>query len=97
MPSPLSDTIPSARRRRARPTGHLFMVLVATACGLAGALGAVVFRFLIRFVQATFFEGVAGIRGLFAEGVLAEASDPLAIATGLEWYWRLLIPAAGRR
>ena len=27
---------------RGRPSGHLFMVLVAMACGLAGALGAIV-------------------------------------------------------
>ena len=71
------------------------MVLVAMGCGLAGALGAVVFRFLIRFVQATFFEGLDGIERLLEEGVLAEAQDPLAIAQSLEWYWRLLIPAAG--
>ena len=71
------------------------MVLVATACGLAGALGAVIFRFMIRFVQAVFFEGADGIENLFAEGVLAEASDPLEVARELSWYWRLLIPAAG--
>lgn len=54
------------------------MVMVAVACGLAGALGAVVFRFMIRFVQALFFEGPAGLTALFEEGVLAEAQDPLA-------------------
>ncbi len=71
------------------------MVTVAVACGLAGALGAVVFRFLIRFMQAAFFEGTEGIADLFEEGLLAETSDPLAVAQSLAWYWRLLIPAAG--
>jgi CIC family chloride channel protein len=71
------------------------MVLVAVAVGLGGAIGAVAFRFLIRFVQAFAFEGVAGVEALFEEGVLAEASDPLAVARNLEWYWRLLLPACG--
>jgi len=71
------------------------MVAVAVACGLAGALGAVIFRLLIRTVQALFFEGADGMEGLVEEGLLAEASDPLAIARELDWWWRLLIPAAG--
>ena len=80
---------------RAQSTGQLFMVLIATGCGLAGALGAVTFRFMIRFVQAGAFEGVDGLREMFAEGFLAEAHDPLAIARQLEWHWRLAIPATG--
>jgi CIC family chloride channel protein len=71
------------------------MVLVAVACGLTGALGAVIFRFLIRFVQALFFEGAEGITALFEEGVLAEAQDPLEVARELPGYWRVAIPAAG--
>ena len=71
------------------------MVAVAVACGLAGALGAVIFRLLIRAVQAFFFEGAEGMQGLVEEGLLAEASDPLAIARELDWWWRLLIPAMG--
>ena len=80
---------------RARTTGHLFMVLVAMAVGLCGAIGAVVFRFLIRLVQATAFEGIDGLERLYDEGMLAEAIDPLAAARGLDWYWRLVIPAFG--
>ncbi len=80
---------------RARSTGHLYMVLVAVAVGLAGALGAVLFRFLIRFIQSAFFEGLDGLEALFEEGVLADARDPLAIAESVSWYRRLLIPAAG--
>jgi len=82
-------------QNRQQSTAHLYMVLIATAVGLCGAIGAVAFRFLIRFVQATAFEGSAGIETLFEDGVLAEAVDPLAAARALEWYWRLLIPALG--
>jgi CIC family chloride channel protein len=71
------------------------MVLMAIAVGLCGAIGAVVFRFLIRLVQATAFEGIDGIERLFEEGFLAEAHDPLIAARSMEWYGRLLIPAAG--
>jgi CIC family chloride channel protein len=82
-------------RLPARSTGHLWMVMIAIACGLAGALGAVIFRLLIRSVQALFFEGPAGFETLIEEGLLAEAQDPLAAAHHLAWYWRLLIPAMG--
>jgi CIC family chloride channel protein len=71
------------------------MVTVAMACGLAGAAGAILFRFLIRLVQATFFEGADGIVHLFEEGVLVEASDPFHIARNLPWYWCVAVPAVG--
>jgi CIC family chloride channel protein len=80
---------------RVKSTGHLLMVSVAVACGLAGGLGAVVFRLMIRVVQATFFGGVAGLRSLVADGLLADVHDPLSVALGLDWYWRLLLPAIG--
>jgi CIC family chloride channel protein len=75
--------------------GHLYMVVAAVAVGLAGAAGAVVFRLLIRTVQAFFFGGTDGLSQLAAEGILAEPGDPLALATTLEWYWRIAIPTAG--
>jgi CIC family chloride channel protein len=71
------------------------MVLVAVGCGLAGASGAVVFRLMIRFAQAAFFGGTAGIAESIDQGWIAEAGDPLQIASTLEWYWRLAIPALG--
>jgi CIC family chloride channel protein len=71
------------------------MVLVAVGVGLGGAIGAVVFRFLIRFVQAAAFGGIAGIEELFAEGILAEPRDVLAVANELAWQWRLVLPALG--
>jgi len=71
------------------------MVALAVSVGLAGALGAVLFRLLIRTIQALAFEGPAGFDALLAEGLAAEASDPLHVARDLHWGWRLLIPAAG--
>jgi CIC family chloride channel protein len=71
------------------------MVMVAVCCGLAGASGAIVFRLMIRFAQAVFWGGTEGVAQLVTEGWLAETSDPLQIASSLEWYWRLVIPALG--
>jgi len=71
------------------------MVLVAVGVGLGGAIGAVVFRFMIRFVQAAAYGGFDGIEELFAEGFLAEPEDLLAVASALDWHWRLVLPAIG--
>ncbi len=71
------------------------MVTIAVAVGLAGAAGAIVFRFLIRLIQASFFEGTEGVVGIFEADVLAEASDPLNLAERLDWWWRVLIPTVG--
>jgi len=79
-----------------RRGGHLFAVAVAIACGLAGALGAVVFRLLIRLSQALFFEGPAGVAAVLEEGLLAEAGDPRAVAQHISPPALLiLIPALG--
>lgn len=71
------------------------MVAAAIVVGLAGALGAVLFRLLIRTVQAIAFEGPDALGGLIDEGLAAEASDPLEAARELAWYWRIAIPATG--
>ncbi len=71
------------------------MVVAAVSVGLAGAAGAVLFRLLIRTVQAVAFGGVDGLSTLASEGMTAEAHDPLADTLALEWYWRLAIPATG--
>ncbi|MCP5040533.1 MAG: chloride channel protein, partial [bacterium] len=71
------------------------MVAAAVAVGLAGAVGAVVFRLLIRAVQALTFGGLEGLGALAGEGLAAEAHDPLAETLLLPWYWRVAIPAAG--
>ena len=71
------------------------MVAVAIACGLAGAAGAVAFRFLIRLVQAAFFGRLEGLEPLFDESILAETADSLVLAHEVAWYWRLALPALG--
>jgi len=71
------------------------MVLVAVGCGLAGAIGAVAFRLLIRTVQALLFEGSDGFAAMLEEGLAAEAQDPLSVARALPWYWCVAIPAIG--
>ncbi|MCR9094368.1 MAG: chloride channel protein [bacterium] len=75
--------------------GHLYMVGCAVFVGLAGALGAVLFRLMIRLIQGLFFEGTAGVAAVFEEGIAAETRDPLDVAQQLAWYWRIAIPAAG--
>ncbi|MAG32465.1 MAG: chloride channel protein [Deltaproteobacteria bacterium] len=75
--------------------GHLFMVGAAVFVGLAGALGAVLFRLMIRLVQGFAFEGADGLLAVFEEGFAAETNDPLEVAHGLAWYWRVAIPAGG--
>ncbi len=75
--------------------GHLYMVGCAVFVGLAGALGAVLFRLMIRLVQGFAFEGTHGVAIVFEEGIAAETRDPLDVAHQLAWYWRIAIPAAG--
>lgn len=94
FPEPTIDSNITAQAR-ARSTGQLFMVLVAIACGLTGAFGAVVFRLLIRGASDIFFGGVGGISNMIDAGWFAEAIDPLQAAESLSWYWRLTIPALG--
>ena len=43
------------RRRTEQVRAHVFVLAVAVACGIAGALGAVVFRALIQLVEAFAF------------------------------------------
>lgn len=82
-------------QRGGRRGGQLFMVLVAIACGIAGAFGAVVFRLLIRLFQGLFFGGLEGVSAVLEEGLLADAGDPREIAQTLKWYVLLIIPALG--
>jgi CIC family chloride channel protein len=78
-----------------RRGGHLFMVLIAGACGLAGAFGAIVFRLLIRLFQGAFFGGMEGVAAVYEKGILAETGDPMAVAQTLSWPVLLVIPALG--
>ncbi|MFP6605556.1 MAG: chloride channel protein [Myxococcota bacterium] len=78
-----------------RRGGHLFMVVAAIFVGLAGAIGAVAFRLLIRTVQAAAFDGAEGLAELAEQGLLAEASDPMDTVGDLPWYGRILVPTIG--
>lgn len=90
MSSPFAET-----RSLLERGGHLYMVGCAVFVGLAGALGAVLFRLMIRLIQGFFFEGGPGVAAVFEEGIAAETRDPLDVAENLAWYWRIAIPAAG--
>ena len=57
--------------------GHLYMVIAAIVVGLAGAVGAVLFRLMIRGVQAVAFGGTEGVHDLIAAGWLDEPEDPI--------------------
>jgi CIC family chloride channel protein len=71
------------------------MVLVATACGVAGALAAIAFRVLVRAVTALFYGGAPDLASFGAEGWLAEGGDPLAAARALPWWQLVALPAVG--
>ncbi len=71
------------------------MVLAAAACGVAGAAGAVLFRLLIRFFQALFFEGPAAALDVLAAPSLGEPIDPFAVAQALPWWVLVCLPALG--
>jgi CIC family chloride channel protein len=71
------------------------MTLAAAACGVAGAAGAILFRFLIRLFQALFFEGPAGVAGVLEAGLLPELHDPLQQAAQLPLWLLAILPALG--
>jgi len=81
--------------RRGRGSEHLFLVLVAIACGLAGALGAVLFRTLIQVFQEAFFGSPDFWRELFSGRLVFGEEDPRALGIGLPAWRRLIAPAIG--
>ena len=84
-----------SERRRAPVSEHLFMVLVAIGCGLAGAVGAVLFRTLIQVFQEGFFGSAAFWNGLLAGQLILGEEDPLALGASLPAWRRLIAPAIG--
>jgi len=72
-----------ARRRPLLYRSQLFLVSLAVACGVGGAFAAIVFRVLIRFFTALFFAGGEGVSAFFQTSWLAEAGDPLGLASAL--------------
>ena len=85
----------STRGRSRLHQSQLFLVGVAVACGIGGAVAAIAFRILIRFFTALFFGGKDGLAAFFAESWLAEPGDPLAQAWALPAWALLAIPALG--
>jgi CIC family chloride channel protein len=83
---------PGAQRGLSRR--HLFMIAVAIACGVAGAFGAVFFRWLIQLCQSLFYLGPAGLADFFA-GTAPRADDLVTLARSLPWWHVVLAPAAG--
>jgi len=75
--------------------GHLFMVVAAVFTGLAGALGAVLFRLMIRGVQAVAWGGAEGVDHMLETGLLAEPEDPVEAVQQLAWGWKIAVPALG--
>ncbi len=91
----MNPPAPAASSRRPRLSGHLFMVLVAIACGLAAGFGAIGFRLLIRTFQEVFFGGAEFWSGLAVGRLVLGSEDPLAVGMELPAWRRLLAPALG--
>src|SRR5690606_14505939 len=86
------DRRPAGRPRRERASEHLFVVLVAVACGLAGGGAAIVLRALLNLFQELFFAGALPE----AAALLApELPRPIPVGAGVAWGHRLLAPAIG--
>jgi CIC family chloride channel protein len=80
-------------RRRERAAEHTFVVLVAVACGLAGAGGAILLRVLVQVFSPLFFgEPLPPFGELLAAGGHGEPA--LMGATAPAWR-RVLAPALG--
>jgi CIC family chloride channel protein len=71
------------------------MVAAAAACGVAGAIGAVLFRILIQAFQALFFEGPQAALAALASPSLGEPVDPVEVARALPFWVLVWLPAIG--
>jgi CIC family chloride channel protein len=80
-------------RRRDRAVEHSFVVLVAIACGLAGAAGAIGLRALVQGFAALAFGGEAdSLAALFA---IAGTGEPELMGVQAPGWRRLIAPALG--
>ncbi len=80
------------RARRERASEHLFVVLVAIACGLAGAAGAIVLRALVHGFSSAFFgDPLPALASLLAPG----HGEPEMMGANAPWWRRMLAPAVG--
>lgn len=85
-------------QRADRLRAHVFVLGVAVACGVAGALGAVVFRALIHFVEAFAFSPQPlqlSVGAVLGDALAVENADVLAPGMDLAWWRRLIAPAIG--
>ena len=71
------------------------MVVAAAACGVAGAIGAVVFRILIQAFQALFFEGPRAAVAVLGAPSLGDPVDPVEVARALPFWVLVFLPALG--
>jgi chloride channel protein, CIC family len=71
------------------------MVAAAALCGVAGAIGAVVFRILIQAFQALFFEGPSAALAVLGAPSLGDPVDPVEVARALPFWVLVLLPALG--
>jgi len=78
MKSQILTNIPNLRKLQANE--HTIMALLGIIVGLAGGLGAVGFRYLIRFFQTLAYGG---------------QTDLLELVVNLPWYYRVAVPAIG--
>jgi CIC family chloride channel protein len=80
------------RERRERVSEHVFVVLMAVACGIGGALAAIGLRAMVLFVEAVFFrEHVPSLHAALTSSL----PEPLAIGIDQPWWIRLLAPTVG--
>jgi CIC family chloride channel protein len=78
MKSQILTTIPNLRKLQTNE--HTIMALLGIIVGLSGGLGAVGFRYLIRFFQTLAYGG---------------QTDLLELVVNLPWYYRVAVPAIG--
>ena len=71
------------------------MIALAVGCGLAGAVGAVIFRFLIQLFREAFFSSGEFFAQLAAGSLVLGDEDLLAPGLDLPAWRRLLAPALG--
>jgi len=90
----VSEGLVTSGAPRGFSRNHLLMMALAVGVGVAGALGAIGFRWLIELFQAAFWSGASGVSAVFA-GHPPDADDLVSTVRSLPWYWVVAAPAAG--
>ncbi|MEC5406571.1 ClcB-like voltage-gated chloride channel protein [Paraburkholderia sp. MPAMCS5] len=68
--------------RRAAESGFYWSFALSTIVGISGALATTLFKFVIEYIDARI-------------GQSSAASDLVAVAKALAWYWRIILPTLG--